>query len=125
MRSKPARMWDDFCELPGIVRFGVYLVVAIVLMLCFPSEAKADLVLHNDDKTQELRLYASLCTHAGTMAHIPAEFRARFQNARILDPKGTIQAYGCWAEQDEDVLIVFEDGSRTDFRLSKLRESVI
>lgn len=100
------------------------LIIGLCLAAVAPT-SRADLVLSNDDGSKELRLYESLCTHAGTLGHIPVEFRARFQNARILDRKGTIEAYGCWAEQDENVLIVFEDGTRTDFRLSKFKDPTI
>jgi hypothetical protein len=102
--------------------------IALLLGLCLAAvtpPSRADLVMSNGDGTRELRLYESICSHAGTLTHIPAEFRTRFQNARILDRRGTIEAYGCWAEVEETVLIVFEDGSRTDFKLSKFKDPVI
>jgi hypothetical protein len=82
-------------------------------------------MLKSSDGSQELRLYESLCSHGETLSHIPQEFRDRFKNARILDPKGTILAYGCFASNEELVLVVFEDGSRAMLELSKFRETTI
>jgi hypothetical protein len=82
-------------------------------------------MLKSGDGSQELRLYESLCSHGETLSHIPQEFRDRFKNARILDSKGTIVAYGCYASNEELALLVFEDGSRTLLELSKFKETTI
>lgn len=100
-------------------------IVAALVAASFAVSANADLVLSSDDGSQELRLYESSCTHGGTLGHIPAEFRDRFSNARLLDRRGTILGYGCWAEVEGTVLIVFEDGAKTTFQLSKFKESTI
>lgn len=101
------------------------LALLAAIAACFALPAHSDLMIKSDDGSQELRLYESLCSHAGTLAHIPAEFRDRFKNARIMDPKGTIQHYGCHASNEELVLVVFEDGSRTILELSKFKETTI
>lgn len=101
----------------------VALLATFVALFALP--AHSELMLKSGDGSQELRLYESLCSHAETLGHIPAEFRDRFKNARILDSKGTIESYGCWASHEELALVIFEDGSRAVLELSKLKESTI
>lgn len=99
--------------------------LCIALCMSLHLSANAELMLKSSDGSQELRLYESLCSHGETLSHIPEEFRDRFKNARILDPKGTIEHYGCHASNDELVLVIFEDGSRTILELSKFKETII
>jgi hypothetical protein len=99
--------------------------LCIVLCMSLHLSASAELMLKSSDGSQELRLYESLCSHGETLSHIPQEFRDRFKNARILDPKGTIEHYGCYATNEELALVIFEDGSRTILELSKFKETTI
>lgn len=94
-------------------------------LLCAAGSSYAELMLKSSDGSQELRLYESICSHGETLSHIPQEFRDRFKNARVLDSKGTIEIYGCYASNEELALVVFEDGSRIVLELSKFRETTI
>lgn len=104
-------------------------IVALVIGLCLAAVAppsRAELVLHSDDGSQELRLYESRCSHARTLAFIGPDHRATFKNARILDRKGAIAAYACWIEAEPGVVFLwFEDGQSTHFELSKFKDPVI
>jgi hypothetical protein len=72
-----------------------------------------------------LRLYESSCSHGGTLALIPEEYRKHFYNAKVLDRKGTILAFACWAEVEDTVLLIFEDGQRAELQLSKFKNPAI
>jgi hypothetical protein len=104
-------------------------IVVLFIGLCLAAVAppsRADLVLHNNDGSQELRLYESRCTHARTLAYIGPDHRTTFKNARILDRKGFIEAYACWIEAEPGIAFVwFEDGQSTHFDLSKFKDPVI
>jgi hypothetical protein len=96
-----------------------------LLLIASPAIA-GDLVLKSADGSQELRLYESKCSHAGTLAHLKPEHHDKFRNARILDRKGNIENYGCWVEAAPDTaFIIFEDGSYTDFSLSKFKDPTV
>jgi hypothetical protein len=101
------------------------LILAAAMCSAFASPVQAELMLKSNDGSQELRLYESACSHGRTLGHIPEEYRKHFFNARVLDRRGTIQVYGCWAEVEGTVLLVFEDGQFTQFELSKFKESTI
>jgi hypothetical protein len=102
---------------------------ALFLGLCLAavaSPARAELLLLSGDGSQELRLYESKCTHAGTLAHIGPDHRANFKNARVLDPKATIIAFGCWIEAEPGVAFVwFENGQSTHFPLAKFKDPTV
>lgn len=100
-------------------------ICAALVAACFAVPAHSDLMIKSDDGSQELRLYESACSHGGTLALIPEEYRKHFHNAKVLDRKGTILAFACWAEVEDTVLILFEDGQRAEMQLSKFRESTI
>lgn len=100
------------------------LLIAAAL-LCAAGSSYAELMLKSSDGSQELRLYESVCSHAGTLGHIPEEFRDRFKNARIVDPRGTILFYACYATNEELALVIFEDGDRAVLELSKFKETTI
>lgn len=108
----------------------------LIIGLCLAAVAppsRAELVMANSDGTRELRLYESACTHGGTIGHIKAKFPAalpehiaKFKNARIMDRRGTIESYGCWLESDDGrAFVLFEDGSNTEFEMSKFKDPVI
>lgn len=109
------------------------IALLILGLVLFAMPARADLVMASGDGVHELRLYESACTHGGTMGHIKARFDkaqpehlAKFRNARILDKRGTIVSYGCWVESDDGAaFVLFEDGSSTEFELSKFSDPTI
>lgn len=55
-----------------------------LLLLMMPAPARADLVMHNRDKTSSMHLLETPCSHGETMALLAEEWRPRFKNLRIL-----------------------------------------
>jgi hypothetical protein len=104
-------------------------LVALFLGLCLAAVAppsRADLVIDSGDGSMQLRLLDTVCAHAATLALIKPEHRPNFRDARITDRTGAIKHYGCWIEPEAGVaFILFEDGSSTDFKLSKFRDPVV
>jgi hypothetical protein len=100
------------------------LLIAAAL-LCAAGSAHAELMLKSGDGSQELRLYDTACSHAGTLGLIPEEYRKHFKNSRVLDSKGTILIYACHAIIDDQVLVMLEDGQHIVLALSKFKESTI
>jgi hypothetical protein len=99
--------------------------VLATFVACFATPVNAELMLKSGDGSQELRLYDTACSHAGTLGLIPEEYRKHFKNSRVLDSKGTILIYACHAIIDDQVLVMLEDGQHIVLALSKFKESTI
>ena len=70
----------------------------------------------------ELRLLDSQCAHAGTLAHLKPEWRAKFKDARLM-VNGNIAFFGCWILADEDTIYIqYEDGDAMEVPTKAFRE---
>lgn len=104
------RLWTSFRALPAVMQGGCWLVLAFLGMLAWPAPAHAaDLAVRDKDSGAELRIMESACSHAGTLALIPADLRPQFKNARVL-VNGMLKVYGCWSEVDDVAVIIYENG---------------
>lgn len=120
-RSRFQRRWQSFCDLPGIVRAGIYLVAAILLALLWPAEARADSEARQG--ADFVRLTARPCVHAAVLAAItaagedPDDYRAA-----VADLGGKSYA-ACWRPNfgARKVHLRYEDGDEGEVPYSELK----
>lgn len=91
--------------------------------LVLASPAWADLVIRNKETGAELRLLETPCSHAGTLAVLKPEWRPKFKNLRLTS--GRDMHFGCWLEQGEVAVLIFEDGSTGEAQLAAFRDPSI
>lgn len=109
---KLQRLWTNFCALPGIVRFGLGLALAILAMLALPGTAKAeDRIARQgaDSVTISERpcLVASVLIQIDRLA--PGE-REKFQRADATF--GGQKFFACWQAVPGGVHLIYEDGDQ-------------
>lgn len=98
--------------------------LALALLLAAPAYA-GDLVMKIKESGIELRLYDAPCSHGGTLGLLKEEWRGKFRNARILNAKGFIEAYGCWLEKDGTAIVIFDDGSNATLKMSVFSDPTV
>ena len=81
--------------------------------------AMADLVTKQG--SDEIRLAPTPCVHAGTLAHIDPQYRARFK--KMDATIGGQRWYGCWIEVEGWALLIYEDGDHGRLAMSAFKES--
>ena len=78
----------------------------ILALLVFPAFAGERIARDGKDY---VRIIDSPCVHAGTLAHIRPQWRAKFQKA-----EASISGqrwFACWIEHDSGAIyVIFEDG---------------
>lgn len=116
--------WAAFRALPGILQaIGWGALVIVLALILLPGPARADLVIRNPQTGAELRLTNAPCTHAGTLAVIPVNLRAQFRRAVGVLRGETLEA--CWAEDGDQALLVFDDGTGLTMDLADFQDTAI
>lgn len=109
---KLQRFYTDFRALPGIVRFGILLALAILVMLVVPSGAKAqDLIARKG--ADSVTISERPCAVASVLIQIdrilPDE-REKFQRAD--GTFGGKKYFACWRTSPGGVHLIYEDGDQ-------------
>lgn len=98
----------------------------LMLLLVAANAFSGDLVARNKETGAELRLLDSPCSHGETLGVLREEWRAKFRNARILNGKGFIEAYGCWLKQEDDtIVVILQNGSARVFEAGAFSDPAI
>ncbi len=124
MRRNKQSNWSKFKALPGIVQFGVWLALAISLMLVWPTAARAqEMVIKAGAFT--LRLQQGPCVVPELlqiMELVGAETTPKAMAVTKETSEGSEHRRGCWAlDEDGNVLAADEKGGGARIPMSAFK----
>lgn len=104
--------WNRFRALPGIVQFGAWLALAILVMLAFPASVKADAIAQTG--SDWVRVTARPCADEKVVGYIQARQQSPQDFRAATAYFGGQHFTACWRPMfdQQKALIWYEDGDQ-------------